>query len=475
MKDNLISVIIPVYNESKNIEFVASELSGLFNKKGLDYEILFVDDGSADDSLLLLNRLSSGNSRLITIENGRNYGKGYSIIQGLNKIKGSFFIIMDGDGQIDINDISTIVDKMTAGSMDFVIGSKYQAASYNKSDLFRKEIGFTYNFLVRALLGYKLTDIQAGIKGGKSDSFRKLLPIKAAKFDFDLEFIAKAIEYGMEIEEIPIKVRERHSGKSKVNKIVTSFGLLKQILQIFLRKHFGNKPIHGNYQYKALYSGNAMQRFWHSNKLELVKKLNIINDGDSLLDAGCGSGNFSFEFAKKCRVVYGIDLGRENIDFVNKLKEKNSISNAVFIQAPVDKIPVNDGFFDVAIMIDVIEHLTDVNASMKELSRVLKKSGSLIIVTPNYKSYWSVLEKTMDMLNLAPKFEKFQHINKYDKKSLTGLLTNSGFSITRIGTIYKFSPFISFLSMKLAAKMFENEFIRNTNNGGLIFCTVVKQ
>lgn len=236
MKEVEISIIIPVYNEGSNLEPVIFEIQSIFDNQraGYSYEIVLVDDGSTDATQEILKRLSKEKVKFIRLE--KHTGKGYALSRGIAIASGRFVAMMDGDGQINVRYLPEMVDLIKRGAADIVLGSKYHPDAYYKPGFFRWWIGKSYNWLIQILLRYNLTDIQAGIKLFKRERLNSLLPIRADNFDFDLEFISKAIDEGVTIKEIPIKVRDRFSGKSKVNKLRVSFGLLFQILRLYFKK-----------------------------------------------------------------------------------------------------------------------------------------------------------------------------------------------------------------------------------------------
>ncbi|MFH1369139.1 MAG: methyltransferase domain-containing protein [Elusimicrobiota bacterium] len=473
--DNIsISFILPVLNEAENIEFVVSEIESILRDKHFSHEFIFVNDGSTDNTSAVLSRLNSQNPNIIEIKNPVKLGKSDSLMKGAALAKGDVFVFMDGDGQIRKEDVSRAVEKLLEFDADIVLGSKYHPQSMNPTGFTRKMFGQVYNWMTRTILHFNFTDIQSGLKAMKADSYRALMPISAKRFDFDLKFITKAVRYGMEIEEVPMEVKERHSGGSKVNKFVTSFSLLVQIFEIFVREHLDPKIIAGNYQYKALHQGGRMQRFWHANKITLIKNIVNFRNSDVVLDAGCGSGNLCFSLSEICKEVDGIDMFEDAVKFAEKIKKRKGFKNCAFSAASLDKIPYEDGYFDKVFMTDVIEHLHDPDEALEEIKRKMKKGGQLVIVTPNYSSYWENMEEFIDMLNIIPKLKDNQHINQYNTGNLKELLSKHGFTTEKTGTFYGLSPFLSILFGGWAQKRFLKEIAKPSDKRALLYSVAVK-
>jgi glycosyltransferase involved in cell wall biosynthesis/precorrin-6B methylase 2 len=475
MPSKKISAVIPVYNEAENIERVAGELKTLFDSGKLPYELIFINDGSGDATQEILNRLAVADNNIKFLRNEQRTGKSFSLLKGMDLVSGDIILIMDGDGQININDVSKILELIIGDEyLDIVIGSKYHPDSVCDLSPYRRLIGSSYNKLVTLVLGYNFTDIQAGMKALRTQSYRQLGRLKAKKFDLDLKLIAAAVEREMLIREVPISVKRREHGKSKVNKFFTSAVLIAQIIRIYFRQRFGKKNIYGNYQHRALASKNPVQRFWHRNKSALFRELDFVSPRDILLDAGCGSGNFCFRFAGSCAKVYGVDVFADAVNFASKTARRNKVQNAVFIEAPLEKIPLENSSVDKIFLVDVIEHLRAPGHAIKELRRVLRPGGKLAVITPNYASYWKTLENAMDLLNLAPRLKGSQHVTKFDIGTLSRFLEENGFKTEKKGSIYSLSPFYSIFSGKLADKAFLREVNSGGNRGALAYCIAVK-
>lgn len=133
------------------------------------------------------------------------------------------------------------------------------------------------------------------------------------------------------------------------------------------------------------------QRF---NVNKILKKKNIyenfvdeispyLNKNKLVLDLGCGPGAFSIAISDKCREVYAIDIID---DFVKAAKKNAKIykkNNILTKLQKKNKIPIDDNFFDVVFLVDVLHHVENVNAFLLDIKRVLKKNGLIIIFEPN--------------------------------------------------------------------------------------------
>ena len=149
------------------------------------------------------------------------------------------------------------------------------------------------------------------------------------------------------------------------------------------------------------------------------------------------------------------------------IKEKNIIS--FFLKLP---LPFRDESFDVITFLEVIEHCDDIqnNKTIKEFYRLLKPNGILIITTPNYSSFWPVLEKIISFIGSID-YRK-QHIKKFNKKKLNNFLKLNKFIKVESKTFIYLAPFLASISWKLAGyiEKIENKFFKT--NFGFLLCGI---
>lgn len=124
-------------------------------------------------------------------------------------------------------------------------------------------------------------------------------------------------------------------------------------------------------------SKNLLVRFVHTNRLNQIIKCMPSKNGIKVLDAGCGEGHLIEKLNKK-NFYYGVD-----ITDIALQKAKKRCPHAEFYKMDLSKIDFNDGFFDVVICTEVLEHIFDYKKVINELKRVLKKDGYLILTFPN--------------------------------------------------------------------------------------------
>jgi ubiquinone/menaquinone biosynthesis C-methylase UbiE len=143
-------------------------------------------------------------------------------------------------------------------------------------------------------------------------------------------------------------------------------------------------------------------------------------------------------------------------------------------QAIGESLPLSAESFDCVLMSEVIEHLEAPQISIREAARVLRSGGRLLITTPNYRSFWPLMEWAVDRLNMAPKMAGEQHISRFYPASLKKLLVESGFITEYAGSIYNLSPFLSLVSSEKAKRQLQRELGGQSVWGMILVAVAVK-
>jgi ubiquinone/menaquinone biosynthesis C-methylase UbiE len=224
-----------------------------------------------------------------------------------------------------------------------------------------------------------------------------------------------------------------------------------------------------------------MQRFWHRGKLTMIDQLirPHLKAGSRLLEIGCGAGNLLLQASVSGSYPVALDLSMQALTFVrSRLEEASSGREApggfACTQAIGESLPFRDESFDCVLMSEVIEHLEAPQISIREAARVLRPGGRLLITTPNYRSFWPLMEWAVDRLNMATKMAGEQHISRFYPASLKKLLTDSGLTTEYAGTIYNLSPFLSQVSTEKAKRQLQRELGGQSVWGMILVAVAVK-
>jgi glycosyltransferase involved in cell wall biosynthesis len=229
-----ISLVIPVYNEEKNIELLCAETKEVLEGLGKSYEIIFINDGSTDNTLQKLKEAKQSNLSIKIIDFNRNFGQTPAIMAGFNIAKGDIVITMDGDLQNDPHDISMLVEKLNSG-FDVVSGWRRKRKDPFLQRVLPSKLG---NWLISFALRVSLHDYGCTLKAYKRDV------IKNVRLYGEMHRFIPAIASwnGAKIAELEVNHRPRKHGKTKYGLNRTLKVLLDLPLIVFLSE-YSTKPI----------------------------------------------------------------------------------------------------------------------------------------------------------------------------------------------------------------------------------------
>jgi dolichyl-phosphate beta-glucosyltransferase len=211
-----VSVIIPAYNEEQRIAPTLERVSGYLGNRGLDYEILVVDDGSTDGTPAVVRAWSGKEPALRLLTNGVNMGKGASVRNGILASAGEQCLISDADLSTPIEEMEKLRDALDEGC-DVAIGSRglREAVITLRQPWYREYMGKSFNLLVKLLLFRGIEDTQCGFKLFRADAARNIFSrCRMSGFSFDVEALFLAGKMGYRVREVP--VRWKNSPASKV-------------------------------------------------------------------------------------------------------------------------------------------------------------------------------------------------------------------------------------------------------------------
>lgn len=242
-----VSIVIPVYNESRRIAVSIEALAAYLATTPLDAEVIIVDDGSTDDTREIATRMLAElpSSRLLTLPHG---GKARAVLAGLADAGGDIVGFMDADLATPLPNLQTAVERIGNGA-DIVIGSREGAGSSRIGEPeYRHVMGRIFNLIVRTTLLPGIDDTQCGFKFGRKDAWEQILPLvrlyrdagevkqpRVTAFDVELLYIARRI--GLRIDVLP--VTWSYGTSSKVNPIRDTLQNLRDVAHVWLNGRRG--------------------------------------------------------------------------------------------------------------------------------------------------------------------------------------------------------------------------------------------
>ncbi len=230
-----LSIVIPAYNEEKNIDPLYNEIKKNIPRK-TTFEIIFVNDGSFDDTLLKIKKISIKDKNVKLINLNRNRGQSKALYEGIANSKGKYVITMDADLQNDPSDINIFYKEIIKNDIDCIVGWRKERFENN---FFRVIVSKIANFMIRKILNLTVNDLGCSFKCFKREIFSKI----TWATDFHRYFSAFVIFEGFNVREIQVKHNKRNEGSSNYGYNRVFNVLVDVIFLIFL---FGSlkKPLY---------------------------------------------------------------------------------------------------------------------------------------------------------------------------------------------------------------------------------------
>lgn len=213
-----LSIIIPVFNEEKTIKELLKKVNKVKLQKGINKELIVVDDHSTDDTPQILSRIKDIKFKYLRHE--KNSGKGAAVRTGISQSTGEYVIIQDADLEYDPNDYNKLLEPILKKKAKVVYGSRlinYPLKFWgeDKTVLPTHLIANKFlTFLTNLLYQSNLTDMETGYKLFRKAMLQKI-SIKSNRFDFEPEITAKILKLNIPIVEVSINVKPRTYNEGK--------------------------------------------------------------------------------------------------------------------------------------------------------------------------------------------------------------------------------------------------------------------
>jgi undecaprenyl-phosphate 4-deoxy-4-formamido-L-arabinose transferase len=222
----LISIVIPVYNESANLSALWTRLEPVVSALGRECEVIFIDDGSRDDSLNILQELAARDARVRVVELARNFGQHSALLAGFRICRGDIVVTLDADLQNPPEEIPKLIAAIDAGN-DVVGGWREERQDVT----YRRMASRLQNRLTSMLVGVSMHDYGCMLR-----AYRRHIIETVVECDEKAAFVpALANTFAKRVAEIPVAHAERAGGESKYNifslahlslNLITGFSLL---------------------------------------------------------------------------------------------------------------------------------------------------------------------------------------------------------------------------------------------------------
>ena len=429
----LLSIIIPAYNEEKTLADIVKKVLAVQLPNNLKKELIIVNDASKDNTLNIANELSKNNKEIKVLTNEVNLGKSQTVRRGLLESKGDLVIIQDADLEYEPTDFVEMVRLLIQNNYDVVYGNRFGRQNkiiYIKNYLGNKFISFVSNIFTFPNLRVWIPDMETCYKLINGKIAREIANGLSAtsNFGFEPEITAKLGKYKKEhkqtlrmgIYPIYYNARSIEEGK-KMKAFEDGFKALKEIL------YYNFAPLNLDFDFKEIDEEGEetlevltlAPRFnkWMFETIQPYSK-------GLVLEIGSGIGNLTDQYIQNGYDIVASDIRdsycttlREKYKAEEKVKE---VVNMNVVDPDFDKkYSKYFGKFDTTVALNVVEHIEDDVKAIENISKLLKKGGNAIILVPSYQLLYNRLDK-----------ELF-HYRRYNIKLLKSRFHPSQYSIVK--------------------------------------------
>ena len=227
MKDHpSVSFVLPMFNESENIEETIRTINSIAGKIAFDYEIVIVDDASTDGSADIVRRMADRDAAVKLYRLERNTRFGGAFAEGFTRASKEVIVYMDSDMPVTAEDIAASFPLI--GTADIATG--YSAAAKGDT-LKRKIISAAYNLMVRCLFRLDIRDINSGYKIVRKDLVRGMTFISRSPF-VDVELFLQARRKRARVRQFPLVFRTRSAGRSHIAKLPVIWATFMDMIKV---------------------------------------------------------------------------------------------------------------------------------------------------------------------------------------------------------------------------------------------------
>jgi SAM-dependent methyltransferase len=440
-----LALVVPVYDEAERFEEFAKLLVAFIADQPQGSELLFVDDGSADATVSLVEHLIAEHPEApVRLLSRPHRGKGAAVTDGLRAVHADTVAFCDLDLSTPLDQVERIVQAATRAPV-LAIGSRDLAGSrlLQPESRTRETLGRAYNRLLQATLTPGIVDTQCGAKAASPAVWRAILQHSVEDgLVWDAEIVAIALAIGVEVQQIPIEWR--HDERSRVRVGRDGLAMVLATPRIWRRTRAARRRaaapaasgVFDDANANALSAADS-SHWWFRSKAALVStalRRTGGSAGGTLIDVGAGAGGVTAILGwapDRSVVVEGSPL------LVRAARARHGLAG---VRADVSTLPIAGGSAEVVCLLDVIEHLTDPVGALREANRVLADGGRVVVNVPAHRWLWSAAD------------EQLGHQRRYTRATLRSDLEAAGLEPVLISHVFSWLVAPVWLKRRAAGK-----------------------
>jgi glycosyltransferase involved in cell wall biosynthesis len=405
-----LSVVIPVYNERFLVGELVRRVLAVSAPEIRDLEVLLVDDGSKDGSTEVLRQLAAEHpDRVRLLEQGMNQGKGAAIRRGIAEATGDLILFQDADLEYDPRDYPRLVRPFLEDGADVVYGSRFLPSERRRVLYYRHTLGNrVLTTLSNWLTDLNLTDMETCYKAFRAPLL-KSIPIRSNDFALEPEITAKVAKRECRVFEVPISYLGRTYREGKKIGWKDAFKAFRTMLKYRLIDDLYAEDEYGSH---ILHSLERAQKFnrWMAEAI-------APHVGARVLEIGAGIGNITSWLLPRDLYVAS-DINPHYLDYLRNLSLGKPYLH-------VDRIDLEDPQcfepwrerFDTVVCLNVLEHVRDPLAALRNMHDALQPGGRAVIYVPQGQKRYSSLDEVLG------------HRCRYSRQMLREELRATGFEV----------------------------------------------
>ena len=415
-----LAVIVPAYNEQYLIAESLSRLLVLGESPILErIQVIVVNDGSKDNTaeaieqfrIAMEARLADAKFSWLFLRHEKNSGKGAAIRTGLAYVDTELVVIHDADLEYHPHDLLQMVELFLYEDADAVFGSRFMPGGYKRALFFRHALGNRFlTFLCDLVCDLNLTDMETCYKMVRA-KLLKSIPLQSSTFDVEPELAIKLAKRGSRIFEVPISYSGRtyHEGK----KIDWKDGVraLWAICHYAISDKIYTDDERGGEILERL---NRAPRFtrWMADVIRPFV-------GNRVLEIGAGIGNMSVHLMPR-PVYWATDVNPHYLDYLETLRSTRPYMQVAYTDAMNEESYPEGMSFDTVVCLNVVEHVQDDVAALRNVWNVLEPGGRAIVLVPCGPNLYGSLDEVLG------------HFRRYTHDQLVGVAQQAGFRVEKV-------------------------------------------